>query len=186
MTEVLAALAEVLPTKISTPDLGEDGGGKRRGLTGVRGEVRKTYTQPAISPDLNITRLKESPVHEVRPLVLVVDDDPGVLDMLTSLLRQIGFQVISSGSAVEAYGVLESCRDIEVLVSDFEMPQMNGEQLAAAAKKLRPSMPVFILSGKLPPHRSAAPWDGWFMKGASINALVQKLERVPQSVEGAA
>lgn len=125
-------------------------------------------------------------MREVRPLVLVVDDDPLVLDVFSSLLRQIGFGVMSSGNAVEAFGVLQACRDIEVLISDFDMPQMNGEQLAMAAKKLRPSLPVFILSGMLPPYSCSTPWDGWFIKGASINALVKQLEAVTPSIEGAA
>jgi CheY-like chemotaxis protein len=109
-------------------------------------------------------------------IVLVVDDDPIVLDVISSLLRQIGFSVLSSDNPLEAFEFLRMKSEIAALVSDFEMPHMNGEQLALAAKKLRPTLPVYILSGKLPPQDPSAAWDRWFVKGASITPLVHQLQ----------
>ncbi len=122
----------------------------------------------------------------IRPMVLVVDDDPIVLDVVSALLRQVGFCVLSSSSPVEAYDLLQVRNEIAVVVSDYEMPQMNGEQFAHAAKQVRPTLPVYILSGKLPPTSGSAPWDGWFVKGGPITSLVQQLRTVTPLVQGAA
>ncbi len=113
-----------------------------------------------------------------KPIILVVDDDSQVLETLAKLLVHFGFDVISHSDSVMALATLEQRNDIAIMVCDYEMPQLNGVELARAAKDRFPAMPVFILSGQHPPDLPMCPWDAWFLKGAPITELIRKLNTV--------
>jgi CheY-like chemotaxis protein len=115
-------------------------------------------------------------MHMVRPTLLVVDDDEAVLETLARLLQHFGFTVIPLNDSVHALALLSMRKDIDGLVCDFEMPGVNGEQLARAAKQQHPTMPVFICSGTHPPNLVAPPWDAWFLKGANVVELLKQLQ----------
>jgi signal transduction histidine kinase/CheY-like chemotaxis protein len=80
--------------------------------------------------------------------VLVVEDDPGVLDVAVSGLVELGYAVRTATDARDALAILRSDPDIEVLFSDVVMPGgMNGAQLAMEAQRLRPGLKVLLTSG---------------------------------------
>lgn len=82
-----------------------------------------------------------------RPRVLVVDDEPDVADVAKLLLNHYGFEVSVAYSPFNALRILESGTPIDVLFSDVMMPGMNGLELAAAARKLAPTIKVVLTSG---------------------------------------
>jgi diguanylate cyclase (GGDEF)-like protein len=61
--------------------------------------------------------------------VLVVDDVPSARKMLTDLLQAQQFKVTEAGTGVEALAALEEFQDIEIVVTDYNMPDMNGHEL---------------------------------------------------------
>jgi CheY-like chemotaxis protein len=65
--------------------------------------------------------------------VLVVDDDPEQLKFLSKIIERAGYKVIKSESATEALGVLEG-RPVDVIVSDYKMPEMNGFEFLQAVR----------------------------------------------------
>ena len=83
-----------------------------------------------------------------RPLVLVVDDAPDVVEMLAMLLRHSGYQVVTAASA---YAALNAAHDerFDVVVSDIGMPGMNGYELAEALRALPDysAIPMIALTG---------------------------------------
>ena len=113
-----------------------------------------------------------------KPTILVVDDDTVMLETLTKLLTHFQFNVIPQSSSVKALATLQERCDISIMLCDYDMPEVNGLDLALAAKKRNPVMPVFILSGSYPPELPVAPWDAWFLKGAPITELIRKLNTV--------
>lgn len=117
-------------------------------------------------------------VHLTKPTLLVVDDDDLMLETLTRLLRHFGFNVVAHSDPAQALITLEQRNDIMIMVCDYEMPGINGEDLCRAAKKRFPAMPVFVLSGNYPPEVEPRPWDAWFLKGAPITELISKLNAV--------
>ncbi len=118
-------------------------------------------------------------MHLAKPTLLVVDDDHLMLETLKKLLAHFGFNVVAHTDSVAALAALQQRNDISIMVCDYEMPEINGEELARAAKKRFPSMPVFVLSGNYPPANiKSHPWDGWFLKGAPITELVRTLNAV--------
>jgi PAS domain S-box-containing protein len=79
--------------------------------------------------------------------VLVVDDQPDVLDMAVTLFSSLGYDPLAANSGTEALRVLKQNRDIKVLFSDVVMPGMDGVALATAARELLPQLKVVLASG---------------------------------------
>jgi CheY-like chemotaxis protein len=80
--------------------------------------------------------------------VLVVEDDPEVLDVTVETLRGFGWEVLTAPDGPSALSVLRRDADIDVLFSDIVMPRgMNGLELARQARRLRPTLRVLLASG---------------------------------------
>jgi CheY-like chemotaxis protein len=95
--------------------------------------------------------LKRSSLHDLRgtTTILLVDDDPIVLALLKAILRREKYTVVGAEGSLEA---IEIARHIafDVLVTDFQMPGMNGFQLAKHLTAHRPALPVIFISGSAP------------------------------------
>jgi PAS domain S-box-containing protein len=82
-----------------------------------------------------------------RPLnVLVVDDEPLIRQILTEYLQADGHTVATAGDGREALRLFGEAR-FDLVLTDRSMPQMSGDQLADAIKKVDPTRPVVLLTG---------------------------------------
>jgi len=81
-----------------------------------------------------------------RPRILVVDDEPLTLDSLTAILRR-RFEVVTAAGGAEGLVALQS-GFFHVVVSDYDMPGMNGAQFLRAARALAPETVRMLLSGR--------------------------------------
>ncbi|MGN6103966.1 MAG: response regulator [Kofleriaceae bacterium] len=81
------------------------------------------------------------------PLIVCVDDDETMLATVARCLRREPFEVRSTLSASEALGWIAS-NEVAVLVSDYEMPEMTGAQLAGHARRVRPETVRILLTGQ--------------------------------------
>jgi len=77
--------------------------------------------------------------------VLVVDDEPKLCDLLASALGQSGLTVFTAGNGLHALKVLDS-EDIDLVISDWRMPGMDGPQLLAEIKVRYPQLPVIVMT----------------------------------------
>jgi adenylate cyclase len=80
-----------------------------------------------------------------KPKLLVVDDEPDMLDFLERVLRR-RFEVNRAASATEALDKLAE-GDFEVLITDQKMPNMSGLELLEAIKDRFPKLVKMLLSG---------------------------------------
>lgn len=95
-----------------------------------------------VAPALKTSGKKQSP-----PRILVVDDDIVVTDSLVSLLKlETDYEIVQSDSPLEAVQILQEST-LDLIITDFLMPKMNGLQLLAEAKKLQPDVPRILLTG---------------------------------------
>ena len=78
--------------------------------------------------------------------ILAVDDDALVLLNTAAMLEDLGHIVYPAGSGAEALQILAT-HPVDLLVTDYAMPQMNGAQLAEAVRDERPDLPVLIATG---------------------------------------
>lgn len=79
--------------------------------------------------------------------VLVVDDEPLVLEVTATMLEDLGCSVVTAGSGGEALAVLSENHQIEILITD-NMPGMDGYELADQAARIRPELRILLLSGR--------------------------------------
>jgi PAS domain S-box-containing protein len=80
--------------------------------------------------------------------VLVVEDDPRVLELTCQALRNYGYQVIEAVNAGEALLACEKLKGpIPLMITDLVMPLMSGRELADRLHQLRPEMQVLYMSG---------------------------------------
>jgi DNA-binding NtrC family response regulator len=77
--------------------------------------------------------------------VLVVDDEPKLCDLLASALSQGEIQVFTAGNGLHALAVLER-EEIDLVISDWRMPGMDGPQLLAEIKIRYPDLPVIVMT----------------------------------------
>ena len=81
--------------------------------------------------------------------VLVVEDDPDILDMLKNIIQEKGFHVICAHQGEEALELFKREQPCLVL-ADIRMPVLDGIALAEAVKSLNPNTPVILISGQYP------------------------------------
>jgi CheY-like chemotaxis protein/two-component sensor histidine kinase len=79
--------------------------------------------------------------------ILVVDDDALIAMSTVDMLEDLGHEVIEANSGDRALEILQQDRAIDLLLTDYSMPRMNGAQLAAAARQIRPELPVLLATG---------------------------------------
>lgn len=99
-------------------------------------------------------RRKEQQVQHSPCTVLLVDDSPFFLNMLTPVLQAAGYVVITAASAREALGLLSEGRSINVAITDIEMPDMDGFQFAEAVRgdPRIGNLPIIALSSVVSPE----------------------------------
>ena len=78
--------------------------------------------------------------------ILVVEDEPGLLNLATEILSKQGYHVLSAESAEKALAILRT-HTIDLLFSDVIMPKVDGYKLAALVKKEFPSVKIQLSSG---------------------------------------
>jgi PAS domain S-box-containing protein len=83
--------------------------------------------------------------------VLIVDDQPDVLDMGAEMFRTLGFQVLTATSGRQALEVLARTNDIHLLFSDVVMPGLSGVELGEKAREISPDIRVLLASGYTTP-----------------------------------
>lgn len=83
-----------------------------------------------------------------KPIILLVEDEPLLLEMTKVDLEEIGLTVVCANNADEALEVLETGIQISALMTDIRMPgPYDGWELARRVRDLRPGLPVIYASG---------------------------------------
>lgn len=78
--------------------------------------------------------------------ILCIDDNPSILECLEWHFGSKGYTVLSSLSGTCGLELLAT-NTIDIVIVDYQMPEMNGAEVAAAIKTLRPGIPVVMFSG---------------------------------------
>ncbi len=88
--------------------------------------------------------------HESRPKILVVDDEPDVLEIITALLEMKGHEVMAYSDPDEAFAAFENeTVKPNLMISDYQMPKMNGLELLQLCKAEHPALRCISASGTL-------------------------------------
>jgi CheY-like chemotaxis protein len=79
--------------------------------------------------------------------VLVVDDEPQIRELVSRVLSDAGYKVTTAGDGPGAIAVVAEHGAPDLLLTDFRMPQMNGDELAARLRQSLPDLKVLYLTG---------------------------------------
>jgi CheY-like chemotaxis protein len=112
-----------------------------------------------------------------RLTLLCVDDDPRIRDLYEVLLGSHGHEVLVAGSGHQALQLFHSQEEeIDAVISDYEMPEMNGIELAAELKRSNPTLPVIMVSGYDLPGDQKPFVDAGVPKGAPVERILSCIE----------
>lgn len=78
--------------------------------------------------------------------VLIVDDNSNVLDIYSAMLEMLGYETFAFTDPHTAMSKM-SLADFDLLITDYDMPGMNGFELCTKLSMTRPGLPVIIMSG---------------------------------------
>lgn len=79
-------------------------------------------------------------------MLLCIDDNEDVLECEKAFLESFGYTVLTAPSGRKALE-LASIHSVEVVIVDYFMPEMDGQELAIRMKRLRPQASIIMLSG---------------------------------------
>ncbi len=80
--------------------------------------------------------------------VLLLEDEPALLELAKIMLTRLGYNVISATTPADAVNIVEDKNlDIHLLITDVIMPEMNGRELADRVQAIRPDVKVIFMSG---------------------------------------
>jgi signal transduction histidine kinase/ActR/RegA family two-component response regulator len=103
---------------------------------------------PVTVPDeARQAEIPEAPTKASHPsLVLIVDDSEINRGLFQAYLEPMGYRTRTAESGAEALEILDR-ETVDLVVTDLGMPGMSGKELAARAKRIRPELPVILVSG---------------------------------------
>ncbi len=143
------------------------GAGTGLGLSQVEGFVRQSgghvllYSEPGVGTTvkLNLPRAQASAAERAQglgggeleqtrsALILVAEDEAAVRSFVRHALRELGHRVIEADGTAPALEKLRTRPEIELMLTDVIMPDGTGRDLADAARKIRPDLPIVFMTG---------------------------------------
>ena len=81
-------------------------------------------------------------------MLLIVDDEPNLLDLLRRYLGRLGYEVVTCGNPQDALALFQATPDrFSLAITDLSLPALNGEELIERMRLIRPGLPAIITSG---------------------------------------
>ena len=139
----------------------------------------KTSRRPWLWGDIEMYQRKQKKPATFPLRCLVVDDDGIVLQCVAYMLTMIGFPKVDTAQKKPELMTRLTTGPYDLLVTDLEMPEMNGFQLSHMIKKAMHDTKVIIMTGRHKDDCLAmmdARWvNGWLFKPFGLNELRHKL-----------
>lgn len=115
--------------------------------------------------------------------ILIVEDEPAVLNLARAILERSGYRVLTARTPGEACLLAEQLRDpVHLLLTDVIMPVMNGRELAARLRTMKPGLRALFMSGYtanvIAQRGTLKPGVEFLQKPFSAQALAQAVRRV--------
>jgi DNA-binding NtrC family response regulator len=109
-------------------------------------------------------------------MLLIVDDEPNLLDLLRRYLSRLGYEVETCGDAQDALALFQAAPDrFSMAITDLTLPSFNGEELIERMRQLRPGLPAIITSGY--PYEPRAAGVVFLQKPFLPQMLVEAVEK---------
>ena len=117
-------------------------------------------------------------------MLLIVDDEPKLLELLSRYLARIGYEIETCGDATEALALFQAGPDrFSMAITDLSLPSLNGEELIERLRQIRPGLPAIITSGY--PYVPRAAGVGFLQKPFLPQMLLEAVESALKGPGGA-
>ena len=111
-----------------------------------------------------------------KAVLLCIDDDQDVLECEEAFLKTFGYTVVTASSGREGLE-LAGLHSFDVVIVDYYMPQMNGQEFAIAMRQTRPPARIIMLSGSVDvPRQALKVVDAFVAKDYLASRLVPAIE----------
>jgi CheY-like chemotaxis protein len=115
--------------------------------------------------------------------VLVVDDEPLILEMISEELTGRGFSVLEADTGEAALSIIESGRMFDVLFTDIRLPgEFDGWRLAATAREAKPELPVIYASGYVVEQSAAVPGSVFLTKPYLPSTIAKTIRKLASTL----
>ena len=112
-----------------------------------RGSIFDVYL-PVIEDEEQESIKHIEPLHTGHEHVLLVDDEPGIVEMGGRMLESLGYQVTTRTSSIEALELFKhEPGRFELIITDMTMPNMTGDRFSQELMKIRPDIPIILCTG---------------------------------------
>jgi CheY-like chemotaxis protein len=114
--------------------------------------------------------------------VLVVDDEPDNIALISKALNTFGYRVLTAGNGAEGVRVYsENINEISAVLTDMTMPVMDGATMIHALREMNPAVKVIAASGLGPSEQSLPGVDHFLEKPYGVKALLSVVRRLLDS-----
>jgi DNA-binding NtrC family response regulator len=79
--------------------------------------------------------------------ILLVDDEPHLVEIMEETLITFGYHVIPRPDAQSALDLIREGTDIDLVITDYRLPGMNGIEFLERCRKILPSVPIIMITG---------------------------------------
>jgi CheY-like chemotaxis protein len=112
-----------------------------------KGSIFRVYMPVVPNQDDNTTK-KDEPIPKGTERLLFIDDEPAIANVGKQILSRLGYAVTAKTDSLEALETFHSKPDaFDLVITDMTMPRMTGEKLSTELIKIRPDIPVILLTG---------------------------------------
>ena len=113
-----------------------------------------------------------------QPVVLCVDDEPNVLILRRTLLGNAGYKVQVAEDGEKGLEIFRN-ESIDLVVLDYKMPRMLGDEVAREMRKLRKNIPLLLVTAYPDlPETSTSVFDAVILKGGSPEVLLGSIKNM--------
>lgn len=124
--------------------------------------------------------LSPSQLKSQSKIVLCIDDNQDLLECEKTFLESFGYTVLTASSGCEGLQ-LASIHSVDIVVVDYFIPEMNGQEVATEIRRLRPQAPIIMLSGARDvPEQALKSVDAFVVKDRLASQLLPTIAQLQQ------
>ena len=121
--------------------------------------------------------------------ILIVEDDDGVRQYASEILRDLNYQIIEAKDSATALRLLEADKKFDLLLTDVVLPGKNGRELASEVERRRPGIKIIFMTGysrnAIVHHGRLDPGTELIQKPLTERVLARKIRQVLDSAPNA-
>ncbi|MFC1590714.1 response regulator transcription factor [Candidatus Omnitrophota bacterium] len=112
--------------------------------------------------------------------IMIVDDEPEILNVLEEFLTRKGFQVVKCSGGEEALKAVSEEKHIDLIVLDSKMPKVDGPTVIQELKENNCAIPIVMLTGSIDwkTKHAKVKCDGFLIKPINLDELINEINRI--------